>query len=62
MKKRDLAIIGAGPARVMAAVAASGNGKRVVPVERNPQLGRELLATGNERCSLTNTHLSVDRS
>lgn len=61
MSKHDLAIIGAGPAGMMAAVTASQDGKRVVLLERNPQLGRKLLSTGNGRCNLTNTQLSVDR-
>lgn len=61
MKKYDVAIIGAGPAGMMAAITASGNGKRVVLIERNPQLGRKLLSTGNGRCNLTNRYVSVDR-
>lgn len=61
MRKHDLAIIGAGPAGIMAAVTASQNGKRVVLIERNPQIGRKLLSTGNGRCNLTNTHLCIDR-
>jgi predicted Rossmann fold flavoprotein len=61
MSKHDVAIIGAGPAGLMAAITASGHGKRVVLVDRNAQIGRKLLSTGNGRCNLTNTHLSVDR-
>ena len=45
----------------MAAITASGKGNSVVLIERNPQLGRKLLATGNGRCNITNTFLSVDR-
>ncbi|MHB9035343.1 MAG: BaiN/RdsA family NAD(P)/FAD-dependent oxidoreductase [Armatimonadota bacterium] len=61
MKKYDVAIIGAGPSGMMAAIAASGNGKRVALIERNPQLGRKLLATGNGRCNLTNSCVTIDR-
>ena len=61
MSKYDVAIIGAGPAGMMAAITVSGNGKRVVLVERNSQLGRKLLATGNGRCNLTNSHVPIDR-
>jgi len=61
MSKHDLAIIGAGPAGMMAAVTASQDGKRVVLLERNPQIGRKLLSTGNGRCNLTNTRVSVDQ-
>jgi predicted Rossmann fold flavoprotein len=61
MSNYDVAIIGAGPAGMMAAITASGKGKRVVLVDRNPQLGRKLLATGNGRCNLTNSHVTIDR-
>ncbi len=42
----------------MAAITASGNGLRVALIDRNPQLGRKLLATGNGRCNLTNAHVT----
>lgn len=61
MKKYDVAIIGAGPAGMMAAITASQNAKRVALIERNPQLGRKLLATGNGRCNLTNRYVTIDR-
>lgn len=61
MSKHDLAIIGAGPAGIMAAITASQDGKSVVLIDRNPQVGRKLLSTGNGRCNLTNRHNSVDR-
>lgn len=61
MRKHDLAIIGAGPAGMMAAITAAERGKRVVLVDRNAQVGRKLLSTGNGRCNLTNARQSVDR-
>jgi len=61
MDKYDVAVIGAGPAGMAAAITASKAGKRVVLIERNPQLGRKLLATGNGRCNLTNRYVTVDR-
>ncbi len=61
MKQYDVAVIGAGPAGMMAAITAARNGKRVILIERNPQLGRKLLATGNGRCNLTNADISIDR-
>lgn len=54
-------IIGAGPAGMMAAITASESGRRVMLVDRNPQIGRKLLSTGNGRCNLTNAELSIDR-
>lgn len=61
MKKYDAAIIGAGPAGMTAAIAASQNGKRAVLIDRNPQIGRKLYSTGNGRCNLTNKVVTVDR-
>ena len=45
---------------MMAAITASANGKRVVLIDKNPQPGRKLLATGNGRCNLTNVNASID--
>ncbi|MCE5197716.1 MAG: NAD(P)/FAD-dependent oxidoreductase [Armatimonadota bacterium] len=61
MKKYDVAIIGAGPAGIMASIIASRNGKRVVLIEKNHQVGRKLLSTGNGRCNLTNRNITMDR-
>jgi len=61
MKKYDIAIIGAGAAGMVAAITASGGGKRVVLIDRNPQLGRKVLATGNGRCNLTNKYVTIER-
>lgn len=61
MRKYDVAVIGAGPAGTMASIVAARQGKRVVLVEKNPQIGRKLLSTGNGRCNLTNTNVTVDR-
>lgn len=53
MEKFDIAIIGGGPAGIMAAIAASRT-SRVVLLEKNPSLGRKLLLTGGGRCNITN--------
>ncbi len=50
----DLAVIGGGPAGMMAAGRAGELGARVVVVEKNHKLGVKLLATGGGRCNLTN--------
>lgn len=57
----DIAIIGAGPSGIMAAITAARNGRRVALIDRNAQVGRKLLATGNGRCNLANAHFSIDR-
>jgi predicted Rossmann fold flavoprotein len=59
MKKKkptnyDIAVIGGGPAGMMAAGRAGELGASVVLIEKNLQLGLKLLMTGNGRCNLTN--------
>lgn len=60
MEAGDVTIIGAGPAGIMAAITASSNGRRVLLIDRNQQIGRKLLSTGNGRCNLANANLSID--
>ncbi|NTW13780.1 MAG: NAD(P)/FAD-dependent oxidoreductase [Candidatus Moranbacteria bacterium] len=50
----DVAVIGGGPAGMMAAGRAAECGASVVLFEKNDTLGRKLLLTGNGRCNLTN--------
>ena len=53
----SLAIIGGGPAGMMAAIRAAetlGDGTRVVLFDKNPRLGRKIYLTGKGRCNLTN--------
>ena len=47
-------IIGAGPAGMMAASAASDLGKSVLLIEKNKMAGRKLRITGKGRCNVTN--------
>lgn len=47
-------VVGGGPAGIMAALAAARTGARVVLLEKNRDLGRKLLLTGNGRCNLSN--------
>ena len=53
MEEYDIAIIGGGPAGIMAAIAASRT-SRVILLEKNSSLGRKLLLTGGGRCNITN--------
>ena len=46
-------IVGGGPAGMMAAYQSSKE-NRVILIERNKQLGKKLLMTGNGRCNVTN--------
>lgn len=51
----DVIVVGGGAAGLMAAVTASGRGRRVLLLEKMDQAGRKLRITGKGRCNLTNT-------
>ncbi len=53
MKEYDIAVIGGGPAGMMAAIAA-GKTSKVILLEKNSSLGNKLLLTGGGRCNITN--------
>jgi predicted Rossmann fold flavoprotein len=55
VKTYDVAVIGGGPAGMLAAGSAAERGARVVLLERKARLGRKLALTGDGRCNLTNT-------
>ncbi|WP_405269620.1 NAD(P)/FAD-dependent oxidoreductase [Methanobrevibacter sp.] len=54
MEEYDIAVVGGGPAGIMAAIVASWNSSRVILLEKNPSPGRKLLMTGGGRCNITN--------
>lgn len=59
MKK--IAIIGGGAAGMAASIEAAKNSENyIVLFERQPRVGKKLLATGNGRCNLTNTGAAVE--
>jgi predicted Rossmann fold flavoprotein len=51
----DVAVVGGGPAGLMAAIAVAERGRRVVVLEQLDRPGAKLLASGGGRCNLTNT-------
>ena len=53
-KNTIVAVIGGGPAGLLAAGTAASFGSRVLLFEKNPQCGRKLLITGSGRCNVTN--------
>ena len=55
----DVAIIGGGPAGMMAAGTAASRGARVILLEKNRALGTKLLLTGGGRCNLTNAEFDT---
>ena len=62
---QQILVLGGGAAGLAAALSAAqtlrpGSGK-VTILERNPKLGKKLLATGNGRCNLDNTAIAPER-
>jgi len=51
----DIAVVGAGPSGIMAAIRASESGSKVVVIEKNDAIGKKLLITGKGRCNITNS-------
>lgn len=52
-------VVGGGAAGMMAAISARRKGASVTILERNPRVGKKILATGNGRCNYTNIFLDV---
>jgi predicted Rossmann fold flavoprotein len=55
----DVAVIGGGPAGMMAAGRAAELGAKVLLIEKNEGLGKKLLITGGGRCNVTNDKQDV---
>lgn len=51
---KHIAVIGAGAAGLMAALAAAQSGARVTLLEKNEKAGKKLYITGKGRCNVTN--------
>lgn len=59
MRVYDIAVVGAGPAGIMASVRARQLTRDVILLERNNCIGKKILLSGKGRCNVTNT-ASVD--
>lgn len=57
--KFDIAVVGAGPAGLIAAGKAASLGLSVVLIEKNNVPGKKLLLTGNGRCNLTKAEFNL---
>lgn len=57
----DVAVIGGGPAGMMAAGSAAERGAKVILLEKNALLGKKLLITGGGRCNVTNAEFDDRR-
>ena len=54
MQIRKIAVVGGGPAGMLAGIRAGELGADVTLIEKNPLLGKKLLLSGKGRCNLTN--------
>lgn len=52
--KYDVAVIGGGPAGMLAAGTAASMGRKTILIEKNEKLGKKLFITGKGRCNVTN--------
>ena len=59
-KPKRVAVIGGGPAGMIAALFALREGARVTLLERNEKLGKKLYITGKGRCNVTNAAQGED--
>ncbi|HHW04199.1 MAG TPA: NAD(P)/FAD-dependent oxidoreductase [Thermoanaerobacterales bacterium] len=60
MQKYEVMVVGGGAAGMMAAISARMHGARVAILERNPRVGKKILATGNGRCNFTNIYTDAE--
>ncbi len=58
--KNNVAVIGGGASGILAAILAARNGASVTILEKNPRIGKKILATGNGRCNFTNVNACTD--
>ncbi len=62
MNKKKIAVIGGGPAGMVASIIASENPENEVYLfEKNDSLGKKLLITGSGRCNITNAESDVHK-
>jgi len=58
--KINIAIIGGGASGLLASIFLTNNNFNVTIYEKNNKIGKKLLATGNGRCNITNTDISLN--
>lgn len=60
-QKVKVAVIGAGPSGMTAAITAAKYGGEVTLFEREERVGRKILSTGNGKCNLGNLDFSMEK-
>jgi len=60
MKKKDVAIIGAGASGLMCAIECARKGLHVTLYEQNKKPAKKILVSGNGRCNISNKNLSKE--
>ncbi len=57
--KKQVIVVGGGASGMIAAISAKRQGADVTILERNPRVGKKILATGNGRCNFTNVNTDI---
>ena len=57
----NITIIGAGASGLFCSIFLQTKGYNVTVLEKNTKAGRKILASGNGKCNITNTNLSLDQ-
>lgn len=57
--KNHVIVVGGGASGILAAITAKRQGAQVTILERNPRIGKKILATGNGRCNFTNMNTDI---
>jgi len=60
MKKRKVAIVGAGASGIFCAIFCAKNGADVVVYEQNTKPAKKILVSGNGRCNISNKNLNLN--
>ncbi|NLM10618.1 MAG: NAD(P)/FAD-dependent oxidoreductase [Clostridiaceae bacterium] len=60
MADNKVIVVGGGAAGMIAAISAQRAGANVTILERNPRVGKKILATGNGRCNFTNINTDIN--
>lgn len=58
-KNKHVIVVGGGAAGIIAAISARKLGADVTILEKNPRVGKKILATGNGRCNFTNINANA---